>query len=187
MDSKPELGMKTMWMVALSLTLAACGGDEDPAPSGGETAANPEPVVEAPEEPAEPEACTVDGEAQPAAEDPSFELRATATGPYTTGERGTFGIQLTPRGEFHVNQDFPMSVRPCAGEGVTLANAELGNEDAAERTERGARFDVPFTPTAAGEHRVSAVVDFAVCTPENCMPEQRTIALLLPVESPAAE
>ncbi len=170
----------------LGLGLAGCGDDS---PAGGEpetsgteaTAPDPEPQAEA------PEACAVDGEAQAVVEDPTFELRATATGPYTAGQPGTFAVQLTPRGVYHVNQDFPMSVRPCAGEGVTLPNADLGNDDAAERTEQTARFAVPFTAASAGEHRVSAVVDFAVCTPENCMPEQRTIALLLPVESPAAE
>ncbi|MCA9605188.1 MAG: hypothetical protein KC619_06320 [Myxococcales bacterium] len=174
-------------LLSLGLGLAACGG-EDGAAGGHEGAqtetTTPDPE---PEPPAVPEACTVDGEAQAVVDDPTFELRATATGPYTTGQEGHFGVALTPRGEYHVNQDFPMTIRPCAGEGVTLPDAELGNEDAAERTERAARFSVPFTAETAGEHRVSAVVDFAVCTPENCMPEQRTIALLLPVESPPAE
>ncbi|MBX3270957.1 MAG: hypothetical protein KF729_11895 [Sandaracinaceae bacterium] len=177
--------MKTTWMLVLSLALGACGGDSDATPAtGGETA---RPAPDPAPEPAPPEACAVDTAAGPVAEDPTFELRATATGAYAPGQPGTFGIELTPRGEYHVNQDFPMTVRPCAGEGVTLPNAELGNDDAAERTEQRARFAVPFTAASAGEHRVSAVVDFAVCTPENCMPETRTIALVLPVESPAAE
>lgn len=166
------------------LVLVACGGDEE---AGGEATAQTEtpPADEPPpepEEPAEPEACEVDGDAAAVAEDPSFELRASASGPYTAGEAGSFGIQLTPRGEYHVNEQFPLRVRPCAGEGVTLPSPELDNEDAAEHTEQTARFDVPFTASEAGEHRVSAVVDFAVCTPETCIPETRTVAVLLPVE-----
>lgn len=182
-----ELDMKTTsYSLVLCLCLSACGGDEDPPPArGGEETARtePDPVEEA----SPPEACSVDAQAAAIAEDPSFELRATATGPYVAGQPGTFGVELTPRGVYHVNQEFPMTVRPCAGEGVTLPSAELGNDDAAERSEQRARFAVPFTAASAGEHRVSAVVDFAVCTPENCMPEQRTIAVLLPVESPAPE
>ncbi len=179
--------MKTTWILVAGFLLATfigCGGEEETA-AATEESSEAEPA-EAPSEPAEApserEACTVDAEAGAVAEDPTFELRATATGPYTAGERGTFAIVLTPRGGYHVNQGFPTSVRPCAGDGVTLPNAELGNDDAAERTEQRARFLVPFTASEAGEHRVSAVVDFAVCTPETCMPDQRTVAVLLPVQ-----
>jgi len=169
------------------LVFAACGAEEEAAADDDDVTAEAEPVTEddAPdemEEPAEPEACEVDGEAAAVAEDPSFELRASASGPYTAGEQGTFGIRLTPRGEYHVNEQFPLRVRPCAAEAVTLPSPELDNEDAAEHTEQTARFEVPFTATEAGEHRVSAIVDFAVCTPETCIPETRTVAVLLPVE-----
>ena len=179
--------MKKIWMLALALCFVACGGEEEAPAADEEPVAEAEPAEDEapPEEPAEPEACTVDAEAAAVAEDPSFELRASAAGPYAPGEEGTFNIELTPRGVYHVNQDFPMTVRPCAPEGVALASAEMGPEDAAERSEERARYAVPFTAENAGEHRVSAIVDFAVCTPENCMPERRTIALLLPVEAPA--
>jgi len=118
----------------------------------------------------------------PLVEDPSFELRATASGPYSVGDRGTFDILLTPRGNYHVNEDYPMTVTLAGPEAVMWPRSELGNEDARERTRARARFDVPFTASSAGQHRVTANVDFAVCTPETCMPEQRTLAVLLPVE-----
>jgi len=181
----------TIWILisAALLALGACGGDESEASDEGSTATaeaqtetEGEAEMEEPAEPPEPEACEVDTEAAAVAEDPSFELRASASGPYTAGEQGSFGIQLTPRGEYHVNEQFPLRVRPCAADGVTLPSPELDNEDAAEHTEQTARFDVPFTASEAGEHRVSAIVDFAVCTPETCIPETRTVAVLLPVE-----
>lgn len=165
---------KTSWLVALSIVGFAfgCGGEEETiSPTGDEhvqpgPAGNPEP--EAP--------------AGPVVNDPTYELRAEATPPYTAGEQGTFQIRLTPRGHYHVNQEFPMSIALTAPGGVTVPGAALGNGDAQEFSEQVARFEVPFTASAAGEHRVTALVDFAVCTPEACMPDQRTLALVLPVQ-----
>ena len=177
--------MKTTWILTTCFLLcAACGGEEEAGSSSegsseSTAATEEEPTTEAP---AEPVACSVDGEAAASVEDPTFELRASVVGPYTAGEAGTFAIELTPRGGYHVNQDFPTSVRPCGPTAVLLPNADLGNGDAEVRTEERARFQVPFTANEAGEHRVSAVVDFAVCTPETCMPDQRTVAVLLPVQ-----
>ena len=183
--------MKTTCMVALMVLAAGltagCGADEAETPSVDEpateatdnTADNAEPT-DTEEPPAE--ACSVDGEAGDVAEDPTFELRATLHGPYTAGQDGAFSIELTPRGGYHVNEDYPTSIRPCAPSAVTLPSAELGNSDAQERSAERARFDVHFTAAEAGEHRVSAVVDFAVCSDENCMPETRTLAVLLPVQ-----
>ena len=176
--------MKTKaWMimaVVLSFALAtACGDDE--AASGDDTQAaadetGGEDTDTEPEEPEEPEAPP-----GPVAEDPTYELRATAAGPYTAGSEANFQIQLTPRGDYHVNQDFPMEIALSGPDGVTLPASALVNGDAAEFTEETARFDVPFTAAAAGEHTVTAEVDFAVCTPQACFPEHRTLALAVAV------
>lgn len=178
--------MKTKaWMimaVVCSLSLAtACGEDEEAAGGDDTQAATDETggedtTAEEPEEPEEPEAPP-----GPVAEDPTYELRATAAGPYTAGSEASFQIQLTPRGEYHVNQDFPMEIALSGPDGVTLPGDTLGNGDAAEFTEETARFDVPFTAAAAGEHTVTAEVDFAVCTPQACFPEHRTLALAVAV------
>lgn len=173
---KKSLGIPSLVSILLlALALAGgCGGEND-------AAAAPEaPVEREPGAEAEP-AQAAEEEPGPVAEDPTFELRAEAQGPYTAGEQGTFEIRLTPRGEYHVNQEFPMNVSLTAPEGVELAQTQLGNDDAAELGEERARFAVPFTAASAGEHRVTAEVDFAVCTPEACMPDRRTLALVLPV------
>lgn len=143
---------------------------------GGEEAANTtEPQPEA-------EAAPVEAEPGPRVVDPTYELVATASGPYSSGEQGTFEIRLVPRGEHHVNVDFPFAIALAGPEPVRFAETSLDREDAAELTEQRARFAIPFTPGAAGEHRVTATVDFAVCTPSTCLPEQRTLALVLPVQ-----
>ena len=165
---------KTAWIWAIPLLFCGCGSEET-------SASTTEDVVEAPEVEDEPPQAE-DTEAGPLINDPSFELRATAAGPYTVGTQGTFAILLTARGNYHVNEDYPMTVTLSGPDEVTWPSTELGNDDTAERTLERARFEVPFTARTAGEHRITASVDFAVCTPETCIPEMRTLALLLPVE-----
>lgn len=118
----------------------------------------------------------------PVVTDTGFELRATAEPTYTVGQAAAFGIALSPRANYHVNQEYPIHITLRAPSGVTLQKAELARADAAEFTERLARFSVPFTAGTAGSARVEAEVDFAVCTPENCMPDRRTVAVSLAVQ-----
>jgi hypothetical protein len=179
--------------LALTVALAACGNKEEEV--------TPEPADETPPERmvvgGEPErievrtptkAVTVEAHQEEVAEptdvvtEPNFELRLTSSGPYAAGTAATFAIALTPSEGWHVNQEYPMRVELTAPAGIALAKAELAREDAAEFVEERARFDVGFTPSAAGEHRVTAKVDFAVCTDQNCVPDERTLALVLPVQ-----
>lgn len=189
--------MRTVLSVAL-IALSACGNKEEEATSGESsesTETPPERLVVG----GEPERIEVRGptgpvtveahqnepseaEATDRVTEPNFELRLTAGGPYTAGTAGTFGIALTPSEGWHVNQEYPMRIELTAPAGVGLAKNELERTDAAEYADERARFDVAFTPTAAGEHRVLAKVDFAVCTPQNCVPDERTLALVLPVQ-----
>lgn len=171
-------------MVAAGLGLGACG-DEEPAEtieSEPESTDTTETEPEEPSEPTEQQAAAAPGEAAAEVDDPTFLLRATTSGTYAAGELGQFAISLTPKGEYHVNEEYPISVELTAPDGVSLAKSTLERDDCAEFGEDAARFDVPFTPGSAGEHTVQAKISFAVCTPENCVPDERTLAVLLPVE-----
>lgn len=164
--------------------LVACGGGNKS--EGAETPAAP-PAAPAPAAAPKPAAEPVQPQAAAAAptdrvDDPSFELAAKPAGPYSAGKLGSFAISLTPRGSYHVNPDYPLSVSLKAEGGVSLPKSELAKSDAATFGEKLARFDVPFTADKAGAHRVEAKVRFAVCTPENCVPDERTLALNLAVQ-----
>jgi hypothetical protein len=115
-------------------------------------------------------------------DDPSFELAAAKVGSYSVGQLGSFALSLTPRGEYHVNQDYPISIALQGDDGLSFPKSQLAKADAAKFGEKLARFDVPFTAAKAGDHRVEAKVRFAVCTKENCVPDERTLALMLPVK-----
>lgn len=178
---RSSITLAVAWVI---LPLAACGSQASEAP-----AAAPEPApapAEAPkptaEAPAEAPKAEAPKELTDTIEDPSFELKLVPSGPYAAGKLASFGVSLVPKGEYHVNQDFPMTIAIKAPDGVTLPKAKLEKGDAAEFAEKKARFDVPFTAAAAGEHRVECDINFAVCTPETCVPDERTLALNLAVE-----
>jgi len=164
------LGLSTQ-LAGAALALTACGGSEETPPSG--SGGTPPATAEAPPPPAP-------AEARALWDEPSFELRSDTTGPYQAGQEGRFSLRLQARGNYHVNQDYPISIQVTAPDGVTLPRATLGRPEAAEFSEALARFDVPFTATA-GRHELRALVDFAVCTPESCMPDTRTLAIALEV------
>ncbi len=161
------------------LALAACnaGAGESAAPS-----AQAAPVVaaatqaEAPKQPAAPAAPTS------RVDDPTFTLRLAEAGPYKAGELGRVVLHLEPRGEYHVNQDYPIEITLSADAETALAKAKLERADAAEFGDKGAKFDLPFTPKAAGERKLDANVKFAVCTESNCVPDERNLTLALSVQ-----
>src|SRR4029077_14280714 len=102
--------------------------------------------------------------------------------PYAVGKLASFAISLKPRGVYHINQDYPIDIALTPSDGVTLPKSQSKKADAAAFDEKTARFDVPCTPSKPGQQRVEAHVKFAVCTAENCVPDERTLALVLPVE-----
>jgi hypothetical protein len=119
--------------------------------------------------------------AGPVVRDVGFELRASAPAELVSGQLATLTVGLEATGEFHVNEEFPLAIAVKAPDGLTFPKTEFAKGETAEFGERRARFEVPFTPARAGEHRVEIDVDFAVCTPQNCMPDHRTLAIVLRV------
>ena len=158
-------------MRALIIATIACGGllacskSEAPAPAQAPT---PTPAPAAAPAAAAP--------LSPSVEDKTFKLALVSDPEYTAGTPAKLKLVLEARGGYHVNQDYPIHIDLKAPAGVKLDKASLGKADAAEFGEPAAKFEVPFT-AQAGAHEVTADVDFAVCTPETCMPDQRKLAV----------
>jgi glucose/arabinose dehydrogenase len=166
--------------VLLCLALAACNAGESKPEAAAAKAA---PLAEAPK----PEVAPAQPPAQAAAptarvDDPTFTLRLAEAGPYKAGELGRVVLHLEPRGEYHVNQDYPIEISLSADADTVLAKAKLERADAAEFGDKGAKFDLPFTPKSAGERKLDANVKFAVCTESNCVPDERNLTLALSVQ-----
>jgi hypothetical protein len=162
---------------SICLALAVgCGGK--PAASAPAQAAAPTPAPAPSPVPAEPVAPAA---APSSIEEASFALRLAEAGPYKAGELGRVVLQLEPRGKFHINQEYPVEIALSGTVDTTFPKATLMKPDAAEFGEKKARFEVPFTAKNAGDHKLLANVKFAVCTDENCVPDERNLALALAV------
>ncbi len=168
-------------------SLAACG-------SGG--SAEPETAGEVAAPPAMPsQVNTQQGavlpppsaapEARPVWDDPSFELRSNLQPSYSPGQASSFEVVLTARGNYHVNVEYPMRITLHGPAEVSFPDPEMTADQAAEMAEPRARFVVPFTAQAAGAFTVTADVAFAVCTPDSCMPDNRTLSVSLVAGQPA--
>ena len=121
--------------------------------------------------------------AGPTIETGSFLLAvAPSEGGYKIGKAGEVEIALEGRGEWHVNQEYPIRIDLKAAPGVSLQKNELVKDDAKEFGEQKVRFLAAVEPSAAGEHEVTCDVSFAMCTEENCILEKRTVAMQLKVE-----
>ena len=119
----------------------------------------------------------------PKIETGSFSLEVSpAQAKFAAGKVGELEIALESRGEWHVNQEYPIRVDLKAAPGVRLPKAELVRDDAAEFGDEKVRFLAAVEPASAGEHEVTCDVSFALCTEENCILEKRTLAMVLEVQ-----
>ena len=166
----------------LALTTAsACNKTDAPAEP---QAAEGEPQAAAPHadkpkvaaEPAKPEKAPT-----PSIEDPTFTLALSGKPEYAAAQGGALDLVLTARGGYHVNQEYPLSIQLSVPEAVQLERAEYTKAQAKEFADERASFAIPFK-ASAGEHQVTAKVKFAVCTPETCVPDERTLALAVHVK-----
>jgi hypothetical protein len=167
------------WLgVAFGVLSCACGGGK-PAPAPAAVA----PVAAEPPQPAAPAAAAAAaGVAPSSVDDPGFSLRMAEAGPYKAGEPARFVMHLEPRGVFHINQEYPIEIGLSGDADTVFPKATIARADAAEFGEKKARFDVPFTAKVAGDHKISANVKFAVCTAENCVPDERNLSLAVAVK-----
>ena len=158
--------MRTHHLLLSFALLAACSRGAPPAPPS--EPAPVAPVAKVAEPP------------KPSIDDTTFRLTLVGAPEYAADKDSALELTLEARGGYHVNQDYPIRVDVKAPAGVKLAKASLGKPDAATFNEQQASFKLPFS-ASAGAHDLTAVVDFAVCTKETCVPDQRTVALAFQV------
>lgn len=114
--------------------------------------------------------------------------RALAEGPpYTVsavvpaakvGAAASAHIEIKPAAGYHVNKDFPTSLKLVAPAGVDLPKAKLAKGDAGVKVEeKEAGFDVPFTVKEAGKKTITGQLSFAVCTETSCVPQKTQVSI----------
>jgi len=171
-------GFVRVGVMGAVLVLGAGCGSKPAAPAA---AAPPPPTAPAPA-PSPVPAEKIAGAAPSSIEEASFALRLAEAGPYKAGELGRVVLQIEPRGEFHINLEYPVEIAVTGSPDTSFPKTTLTRPDAAEFDDKKARFEVPFTAKSAGEHKLSCNVKFAVCTDENCVPDERDLSLALAVK-----
>lgn len=165
-----------------ALLVFACGGDPKPGPETPAKASH-DPKPEAAQTPpgaapAEP-VKVVEGAAPDA--DDRYELSVEST-EAKAGEPAAVTVRVLPKAPWHMNLDYPTSLKLEPSSGVELVKADLKKGDAKTLTADECQFDVGFTPKEAGEQTFTGQFKFAVCQDEACAPVTRDVEFKVAVK-----
>lgn len=169
---------------ALTLSLAACDSaetqkTETAAPAQNGDAPVPADDGAAAQKPAaEGKVKVVEGAAPSDDDRYALEIKAPEA---ESGKESKVTVRVVPKDPWHMNLDFPTSLKVDAPEGVALAKDALEKGDA-ELDEESCQFDVAFTPAAAGEQTFTGTFKFAVCQDEACSPVTEDIEFKVAVK-----
>lgn len=116
---------------------------------------------------------------------------ALGTKPYTisvvapaakVGAKGAATVTMKPGSGYHLNTEFPLSLKLTLPDGVTTPKAELKKADAKTFKEAEGSFDIPFVAASAGQKTIQGELRFAVCTETTCEPQRTQVTITLDVK-----
>jgi len=169
-------------LLLAALLLASCDADKPGANAPQNAAAQPAKTGGTADK-AEPagEGKTKVIEGAPPGSDERYALQIDAP-EAKAGQEAKVTVRVVPKDPWHMNLDFPTSLKLEAPAGITLANADMKKADAAKLDEKSCEFDVKFTPAAAGESRFTGKFKFAVCQDEACSPVTQDVEFKVAVK-----
>ncbi len=118
-------------------------------------------------------ACTTTEAPPPPADapGPKFEVEYE-TPSAAAGKPSVAKVRVEPRGEFHMNLDYPAALNVSAPADVDVAAHSQRSHDAERFDDDALEFAVPFTAHTRGPKRFGGTVEFAVCGAQACAPEK---------------
>ncbi len=178
---------RSLCLATLGLCVVACGGDSKPAatsPAAEPAAPTPSAATAKPQgdvaaKPAPDKVKVVDGKAPG---DDRYALSIVPPSEATKGQEGEVVVRVVPKDPWHMNLDFPTSLKVAPPDGVALANANLKKADARTLDDKSCEFAVKFTPSEAGEHAFTGQFKFAVCQDEACSPVTEDVTFKVAVK-----
>jgi hypothetical protein len=169
-------------LLAPATLMAACDSDKPGANAPQNSAAAPAKTGNAAER------GTPDGEGKtkvvdgtPPGKDERYSL-VIDTPDAKAGQEATVKVRVVPKAPWHMNLDFPTSLKIEAPAGLTFANADMKKADATKLDEGSCEFDVKFTPASAGESKFTGKFKFAVCQDEACSPVTENVEVQVAVK-----
>jgi hypothetical protein len=96
-------------------------------------------------------------------------------------------VHVAGRGHFHVNADYPLAFTPDAVDGLRFKDKRIALSDSAERTPCAesakdtceVRAKVPLTADKSA--KLSGVLAFSICEPEQCLIKKAHLVVDVPV------
>ncbi len=110
----------------------------------------------------------------------AFTLETKPDASYHARTDAALSLRLKAHAPWHINEEYPFNIKVEAPTGVRFAKTTFAKTEAKHRDESELLFALPFQADP-GDHKVTLVISFAVCTPENCMPDDRTLSAQLHV------
>lgn len=86
------------------------------------------------------------------------------------GQSGQVKLELTADEPWHMNTDFPTSVKISPVAGVAFDQATLKRGDARVLSEHKIVFIFDVSPQRSGEYRMPGKIKFAICKNDSCSP-----------------
>lgn len=125
--------------------------------------------------------------ASPAAHaaDERFELRVIGQ-KLTVGKTQTVQVKLSADTPWHMNLDYPTSLKLGENNALELGKRKFRKGDASVLSEHKIVFSVPVTATSPGVHRVQGKIKFAICKADSCSPASAKVDLRINAVAPAA-
>jgi hypothetical protein len=99
-----------------------------------------------------------------------YTVEMKASGAYKAGQEGTVEIAITPKGDYHINDKYPLKFKAAEppDASVKYAKSVLKREDGTFEAKKGS-LKVPFTAQRSGKAKISGVLSFSVCSDANCI------------------
>lgn len=110
-----------------------------------------------------------------------FKLEVSKVGKAVVGKKTSVTVTLSADNPWHMNKDFPTSLKLKASAGAKVAKATMKKKDAKTFTEHKMQFVVDITPTKTGKQSVDGVLKFAICKADSCSPAKAKVSIPLTV------
>lgn len=178
MDASTSAKRLSRWvfvgMASGAVSLALFGCDEPAAQAAKGQAAEP-----AAQEAEGPKTATEQTAPTPAAssyEEDAFTLTLSPPKAIVAGKEAEFVIELSARGGYKVNDEYPIKFQVAEAKGVVAKKTTVRKEDGKVET-KTAQLPVVVTVEKPGKATVAGKLSFSVCTEERCLIEKRDLSV----------
>jgi hypothetical protein len=172
---KPTPSLRNVSIASTLSLVAACGIAFAVASGQSQSIAAPPPPNERTDESAAVGKSKIDND--------QYLVEMKSAGSYKANSEGTVEIAITPKGDYHINDKYPVKFKAAepADGSIKYPKPLLKREDGTFSEKQGA-FKVPFVATRAGKAKVSGTLSVSVCSERNCIMDKLELDLDVDVQ-----